>query len=494
MANKDLKSSFITRAREVHGDKYDYDKVVYVKSILPVCITCPEHGDFMQRPDVHLRGHGCPACKGLKRMDKEEFVRRSNEIHHNKYDYSLVEFKGTKTKVQIICPEHGPFWQLPKNHLKGQGCPECGKRYAQEWQKNNPQSFLKASKDRFNDSYEFPFIDSEYENYHSLITVKCKKCGHSFKKIASYHLALPFGGCRYCYSSQSRGERELVNFITNLLPQNIAVSLNDRRFLSGMELDVLIPSLNIAFEYNGCYWHSEEQHHDKYYHLNKTEKCEKQGLRLIHIFEDELLLKRELVFGKIKHLLHLDTDRESVFARRCSVRTIKYVIGADFLNRYHIQGADKATIYYGLYYDDKLVAVMSFIIDGDSKWILSRYATNSMYNVVGGAGKLFSHFVKEKNPEEVKSFADRRWSTTLFPNMYDKLGFQLEKATRPDYRYILPKSPIRHHKFNFRKANLIKKYGFSDQMTETDMVRELKALKVWDAGLLKYVWYNDNKH
>lgn len=492
MTNKDLRQSFIDRAREVHGDKYSYDKVVYVKSTLPVCITCPEHGDFMQRPDVHLRGHGCPACKGLKRMDKEEFVRRSNEIHHGKYDYSQVDFKGTKTKVQITCPEHGSFWQLPKNHLKGQGCPECGKRYAQEWQKNNPQSFLKTSKERFGDNYSFPFIEEEYENSHSKLTIECNKCHNRFIKIACDHLTSPFGGCRHCYASQSADEKAIADFVISLLP-NTDVRFNDRQVLGGMELDIYIPSHKLAIEFNGCYWHSEEQHGDKYYHQTKTERCESAGIQLIQIFEDELVLHRELVFSKIGHLLKTNEDERKIWARKCCIEEIGYDTASEFLDRNHIQGKDKSTIYYGIYYHDELVAVMGFIKMED-EWVLSRYTTLLGTRVVGGAGKLFKHFIREQNPSLVKSFADRRWSTTLRQNLYDQLGFVLDKVLPPDYRYILQKSPIRHHKFNFRKANLIKKYGFSDQMTETEMVRELKALKVWDAGLLKYVWYNDNKH
>ena len=198
MTNDELLTAFIARARATHGDKYRYDKVVYTKASIPVCITCPEHGDFMQRPDVHVKGCGCPACKGLKRMDKEEFVRRANEIHNNKYDYSHVDFKGTKTKVEIICPEHGPFSQLPKNHLKGQGCPCCGKHYAQVWSKGNWEAFVKSSKKKFGNKYTFPHIQQEYENKYSVITIVCNDCGSIFTKTATDHLTLPNGGCAKC--------------------------------------------------------------------------------------------------------------------------------------------------------------------------------------------------------------------------------------------------------------------------------------------------------
>ena len=136
-----LKSStedFIHRAKEVHGDRYDYSKVEYVNNHIKVCIICPEHGEFWQTPNVHInRGSGCPKCavykKGAKsKLNKEEFIRRAKEVHGDKYDYSKVEYINSQTKVCIICPEHGEFWQTPSCHLKGQGCPKCCRSILEE--------------------------------------------------------------------------------------------------------------------------------------------------------------------------------------------------------------------------------------------------------------------------------------------------------------------------------------------------------------------------
>ena len=122
---------FIRRAREVHGDKYDYSKIVYASSNKKVKIVCPTHGVFWQRAGDHLRGSGCQKCyedrRGdSKRLDNVEFLKRAKDIHGNKYDYSNVKYVNSKTKVCIICPEHGEFWQTPHEHgLRGGGCPLC---------------------------------------------------------------------------------------------------------------------------------------------------------------------------------------------------------------------------------------------------------------------------------------------------------------------------------------------------------------------------------
>ena len=117
--------NFLKKCKMIHGEKYDYSKVEYINGTKKVCIICPEHGEFWQLPVNHMHGkQGCPKCAHSVSNEKD-FIEKSNEIHCNKYDYSNVIYSGTHTKVCIICPEHGEFWQTPHHHLKGCGCPSC---------------------------------------------------------------------------------------------------------------------------------------------------------------------------------------------------------------------------------------------------------------------------------------------------------------------------------------------------------------------------------
>lgn len=136
MPKKLTKEEFIKKANEVHDGKYDYSKVKYVNNKTKVCIICPkpEHVEFWQVPNSHLQGNGCPKCANEANGDKtrkrqtlknEEFIKRANEKHDNKYDYTKVEYEGANTKVCIICKDHGEFWQLPNSHIQGNGCPKC---------------------------------------------------------------------------------------------------------------------------------------------------------------------------------------------------------------------------------------------------------------------------------------------------------------------------------------------------------------------------------
>ena len=117
---------FIQKAKAIHGDKYDYSKVEYTHNNIEVCIICPEHGEFLQKPRLHLSGCGCPICTGKKKMRTIDFIKRARQVHGDKYDYSKAEYNGNSEEVCIICPEHGEFWQRAGSHLKGRGCPQCG--------------------------------------------------------------------------------------------------------------------------------------------------------------------------------------------------------------------------------------------------------------------------------------------------------------------------------------------------------------------------------
>lgn len=126
--NSSTTDEFIYKSRIVHGNKYDYSKVEYISAISNVNIICNLHGSFLQIPNSHLNGSGCPECSKLyshNRLDLLEFINKSNSIHNNKYNYSKSVYINQLTKIEIICDLHGSFWQAPTNHYKGQGCPVC---------------------------------------------------------------------------------------------------------------------------------------------------------------------------------------------------------------------------------------------------------------------------------------------------------------------------------------------------------------------------------
>lgn len=115
---------FVNRSDVIHQIKYNYSKVEYVNNKTKVCIICPEHGEFHQLPKAHLEGQGCPKCVGFNK-DTKEIIQEFKTTHNNAYNYDLVEYVKAQDEIRIICPEHGEFLQRAYAHLQGQGCPTC---------------------------------------------------------------------------------------------------------------------------------------------------------------------------------------------------------------------------------------------------------------------------------------------------------------------------------------------------------------------------------
>lgn len=482
---------FIKKAKELHGNKYDYTKVEYVNSSTKVCIICPEHGVFWQTPNSHLNGRGCPKCAKLNTAVKlalttDEFIKKAKEIHKDKFRYDKVVYINKTTPIIITCPIHGEVLITPQNHLKGCGCPKC--RYDESGKKQmlTTDEFIKKAKELHGDKYDYS--DTEYKGYEIPVKIICPKHGE-FLQTPDCHLHS--GGCPICGSVSSKGENEILELIKSKIG-NENVLQRDRKIINGYEIDIYIPSRKIAIEYNGILWHSERYGKDKNYHLDKTIRCKNKNINLIQIFEDEYLNHKDIVISKVLHQLHLDNEKPRIGGRKCEIKEINKETAKDFLNRNHIQGYAKSSVQIGAFYKGKIVGVMQFkhTISELNKWELTRFATDINFVCQGVGGRLFNYFIKKYSPEEVKTFADRRWTFNEYDNLYTKIGFKLDNVISPTYSYYCQKyyGMKRVHKFNFRKNTLNKKFGFPLTMTEEEMAKKLCAYKVWDCGLFKYIW------
>ena len=293
------------------------------------------------------------------------------------------------------------------------------------------------------------------------------------------------------HSFHSNDEQEIMCFLKN----NGIECHTDRKILNGRELDIFIPSKNIAIEYNGNKWHTEFfGGKDKNYHLNKLEECLKNGISLIQIFEDEYNFHKDIVLSKLSHLLGISSNLQKIYARKCVIKEIDKNTAELFLDKHHIQGFASASVYIGGYFNDKLVGVMSFLKENDANWTLNRCATHNSYNCIGLCGKMFKYFIRKYEFTEIKSFADRRWTLDETNNLYTKLGFVLAEKIRPSYTYY--NSSVnrykRYHKFSFRKKLLHKKFDLPLTMTETEMIKKIGYDRIWDCGLIKYVYKQTN--
>lgn len=285
----------------------------------------------------------------------------------------------------------------------------------------------------------------------------------------------------------SLAEKEVADFIQE--NYNGLIIRNNRKLIKGFEIDIYIPDLNLAIEYNGLKWHSESNGKDRGYHLYKTEELEKQNIQLIHVFEDEWLYKKDIVKSKLLYMIGKIPN--IIYARKCIIKEIGNYDKNIFLNKNHIQGEDKSKFKYGLYYNNELISVITFgslrNVTGNKSendiYELIRYATKLNYSIVGGFSKLLKHFVKINNPKKIISYADRRWSKG---NLYIKNNFQFIHNSPPNYWYMKYWNK-REHRYKYRKSELNKILDVFDLgKSEWENMKLNKYDRIWDCGSKKY--------
>ena len=260
---------------------------------------------------------------------------------------------------------------------------------------------------------------------------------------------------------------------------------NDRSILNGKEIDIYLPEMNFAIEFNGLYWHSEV-YKDKMYHQEKTILCENKGIQLIHIWEDDWLDKKDIVKDIIQSKLGMN---DKIPARKCTIKEVLSKESKEFLEKYHIQGNVNASIRIGLYYDDSLVEIATFgklrnILHSngqENQYELYRLCSKSGYTVVGGVSKLLTHFIRKYQPKQIVSYANLDISNG---NVYNSF-FKKISITSPGYYWS--KDGYKYHRSNFTKHILVKN-GYDKNKTEEEIMHELGYYKVYDSGNIKYVW------
>lgn len=278
--------------------------------------------------------------------------------------------------------------------------------------------------------------------------------------------------CNPIGAIHSDKQKELYDFIASVYEHNPIMDYKE-----GFHIDILCKEVMIGFEFNGLYWHSEV-YKDKNYHLKKTDYFKERGIRIIHIWEDEWDYKKEIIKSQIKNILGYS---ERLYARKCEFRKVSIKESTSFLENNHIQGKDRSSKKYGLYYNGELVSLMTFNkVEGRKKmkngeYNLSRFCNKMGISVIGGASKLLHNFIKESKSSRIISYADNDWS---IGNLYEKLNFDLISISNPDYKYKVRDKRV--HKQNFKRSKL------PNNMSEREYTEDMGYPKIWDCGKLKY--------
>jgi len=297
--HKYTNSEFILICNMIHNNYYDYGLVEYINNNTKVKIICPEHGTFYQNPKSHMRGIGCKKCKGLYSLTTEEFIKIAKEIHGDIYDYSLVEYINNKTKVKIICPEHGPFYQTPNNHLKKKSkCPFCNI-------KNKSLTidiFIEKSKKVHDNNFDYSL--SVYKNNTTPVIIKCNTCNRYFEQTPNSHYVKKHG-CPFC--KESKGELEISKLLNDKKIKYIRqYKFDDCKNKIKLPFDFYLPVSNYCIEFDG------EQHYkpidffgglESFEKLKirdniKNEYCFKNNIKLLRIkYNENIKEKIKIIYG-----------------------------------------------------------------------------------------------------------------------------------------------------------------------------------------------------
>jgi hypothetical protein len=301
MPTKLTQADFIARAQGVHGDRYDYSETVFTSTKNKVKILCKMGHVFFASPDNHIRNKsGCPDCANKTPITTNEFIARAKSVHGDKYDYSQSVIKGVHAKLTIVCKEHGAFEQRAKDHYgEGKGCPHCAGRA-----KLTYESFLQKATVKHGDKYTYILPDNI--RHTTRITINCPKHGDFIQKINNH---LNGHECPKCQLGQvSKPELMVINHIKSLGFEVLENKKFSQRGKHGFRFDCLIPSLKIAIEFNGCYFHSIENKPEDY-HVKKREHAESHGYRMITIWGDEWKVDKK---GMDKWVSDLLNGKESI--------------------------------------------------------------------------------------------------------------------------------------------------------------------------------------
>ena len=417
-----------------------------------------------KKENAYLKNYG--VTSPLKNFEvKNRFIETCNEKYGVTNPAKLQEVQETKRK----------------NCLDKYGVDHYTK--TEEFKENIKSKFLDNKFYNFLNYRGIDLYDNKYISYRYYHNWVCLECNNIFnttwEQITLGYL------CPKCYPRTSSSfEREIKEILEK--EYNYEIIMNDRSLIYPYEIDMLFPEHNLAVEFDGLYWHSFIE--DKYYHLRKTNLCEEKGYKLLHIFEDEYIFRKNIVLEKLRYELGINNNKQKIYARNCEVKEINSKIKNEFLENNHIQGSDRSKVKIGAYYKDKLVSVMTFSKSNISRsfyqeegvWELSRFATDVNFVIPGVASKLLEYFKNNYEWKEIFTYADKRWSNG---NLYEKIGFNFSHETKPNYWYVVGNS--RKHRFNLRK-------GKNDPKDIPEhIIRQSQGYRmIWDCGNIKFYMNN----
>lgn len=453
----------------------------YVSAKVPVRLSCVnDHVREVIPSNLNSRGNGsyCKQCAGEVSAGKKTPETFLKEVALKYPKLTVIgTYQSAKEYVEVACSE-GHRWQvLPTNLLSRESdalCSICNPRGL------GSRLALDEVNSRLHVHYPYlAVVDYKGSTQHSeILDARCNKTAMAYTGNLLRGFAYKCIHCEPHLISTSAMGQNLVRFIKSQYSGWVVEQ--DKAIIAPKHLDVVLPDLGVALEFNGMYYHSDKKC-DQYYHLNKTKAVEDFGYSLIHIYGSEWINSRSIVESRLRSLLNTSTK---IFARKTTVEPIGFP--EDFLNVNHIQGSGAvSSVNYGLFLEGELVAVMTFskpkyTKNADYDYELVRFCSILDVTVVGGASKLLKRFKQDYPNKTIMSYADRRWSSG---GLYKQLGFEFVRNTEPNYVYYKSVTDIVNRYACF-KSKLKKRFPeiYSEELTQEQIMTKAGYSKVYDCG------------
>lgn len=390
------------------------------------------------------------------KVTTEQFIEKAKKVQGEVYDYSLVEYKTNKTKVRIICSEHGEFLQTPSDHLAGCGCPKCkNKKIAAKNTKSNEQ-FIQELKDRYGDSFDYS--ETKYTGKSNKVSVKCPVCGTTIEKLA--RTLLSNCKCPVC----SKPKKVVSTATVKTVNKPIVCDASFEEYM-----------INNGFVKNGDYFENDKLAVE----FGSNKSNQKTDKRKVQIVEYEWKMQND----KVRALFSEPTNR--IFARKCELREIDNKTYRDFCEANHLQNYTPASVRVGLFYKGELVQIESF---GKARykrceWELIRECSKCGYYVVGGKSRLLKYFDDTYKPTSLVSYCEKN---KFSGQSYIKCGFELVSESNPGYYYY--KDDCKYSRVKFQKYKLAKILPiFDESLSETANMLNNGYEKIYDYGNYVFV-------
>ncbi len=436
----------------------------HIRSIIPSNLTTRGNGKVCREcAGLHVAG-----AKSNDTFEKEVTTKYPHVVKVSGYTWA-------KSVVELMCT-NGHVWEAIASNLLSRSsdgtCPECTRRTSHN--KHTLESINARVKVHYPNLTVLQYDDM----YGTVLDSTCGKTSET--GLTNISMGRPWV-CQHC-TPHTHGRSVMEIAVEDFIRSNYTgwVVTSDRTILEGQELDIVLPDLGLAIEFDGTYYHREETK-GRHYHRNKTELVEAFGYQLIHLYDIEWINCRKIVESRILGMLGKVTP---INARDCDIRVIDYP--RDFLNANHLQGCGSiSSVNYGLFYNEELVSVMTFSrskfkTKQYAEYELVRFCTKLNHRVRGGASKLLKKFTTEVS-NSVFSFSNKRWGTGA---VYKQLGFTLHHSSDPGYDYV--KGTTLLSRYSNTKAHLVErckdKPWFTAEMTEEEIASNLGMYKIYDCG------------